>query len=79
MGKNLAEIQSATNHTILVQIAKRNTNRNALAARAGVPSSTFNRKVDGHGDWTVKELGQIAEALDMKLPAVLLEETGEPQ
>lgn len=72
MGNKIAEITSATNDTILHQIAKQNTNRNALAARAGVPSSTFNRKVDGHGDWTVKELGQIAEALDMELPEVLL-------
>lgn len=72
MGKNIAELTSATNDTILHQIAKRNTNRNALAARAGVPSSTFNRKVDGHGEWTVKELAQIAEALDLELPEVLL-------
>ncbi|BCW61905.1 hypothetical protein [Arthrobacter sp. StoSoilB22] len=76
MGNNTAEITSATNETILHQITKRRTNRNAVAARAGVPSSTFNRKVDGHGDWTVKELGQIAEALDMKLPEVLLQEQG---
>jgi len=74
MGKNIAEITSATNDTILHQITKRRTNRNAVAAKAGVPSSTFNRKVDGHGDWTVKELGQIAEALELKLPEVLLEE-----
>lgn len=74
MGKTIAEITSATNETILHQITKRRTNRNAVAAKAGVPSSTFNRKVDGHGDWTVKELGQIAEALDLKLPEVLIEE-----
>jgi hypothetical protein len=73
MEQNVTAISAATNHTILHKIAEKNTNRNALARSAGIPPTTFNRKVDGHAPWDIKELGQIADALGMKLPAVLLE------
>lgn len=72
MGKNIADVTSAANHTILHQIAKQNTNRHALAKKAGIPQTSFDRKLDGHTDWYVNELGRVAEALGVTFAGVLL-------
>ena len=72
MGKNIAEIISDTNHTILHEITKQGTNRHALAKKAGIPQTSFDRKVDGHTDWKVPELDRVANALGLKFPEVLL-------
>lgn len=41
------------------------------ADAAGIPVTTFRRKLDGHTDFTVTELGRIAAALDVP-PSSLL-------
>lgn len=65
------QITSATNENILFHILRKNTNRNALARSAGLAPTTFNRKIDGHNDFTLRELGSIANALDVKLDKIL--------
>lgn len=66
-----AEITSATNENILLHILRKNTSRNALARSAGLAPTTFNRKIDGHNDFTLRELGSIAEALNVQLDKIL--------
>lgn len=43
----------------------------SVAKQAGIPYTTFTRKLDGHGDFTIRELGLIASALDVTLKDVL--------
>ncbi|MBT8161048.1 MULTISPECIES: helix-turn-helix domain-containing protein [Arthrobacter] len=71
MGTNIAEIVSATNRNIALGIVEKNTNRNVLAKASGIPRTTFDRKLDGHADFTLKELGQIAQALGLHLGQIL--------
>lgn len=71
MEQNMTDISSAVNQNILYGIAELATNRNAVARRAGIPTTTFNRKIDGHKDFTLRELGKIAEALDRQLVDIL--------
>lgn len=71
-------IIAATNQNILLGIVEKKTTRNAVARSAGIPATTFNRKLDGITDWTIPELGRVAEALDKALfgeivPAELVE------
>lgn len=72
MGTNIAEVVSATNRNIRHVIADKDTTKNAIAVRAGIPSTTFARKLrDSGGGFTLRELGQIAEALDLELSEIL--------
>jgi len=71
MATNIAEVISATNRNIRIGIADKNTTRNGLARASGLAPSTFNRKLDGHAEFTLKELGQIADALDLELKDIL--------
>ncbi|MGC5078503.1 helix-turn-helix domain-containing protein [Agrococcus sp. DT81.2] len=41
------------------------------AEAAGIPATTFRRKIAGHADFTVTEIGRIATALNIA-PADLL-------
>ena len=51
--------------------------RNQMSKEAGIPYATLTRKLDGHSEFTIRELGKIAKALDLKLkdviPAEILE------
>lgn len=60
-------IIAATNRNILIGIVEKKTNRNAVARKANIPPTSFNRKLDGVTDWTIPELGRVAEALDKAL------------
>jgi len=71
MESTLPAITAATNRNILLGIVETKTSRNAVAGKAGIPLTTFNRKLDGHGDFTLRELGQIAKALDRQLVDIL--------
>jgi DNA-binding phage protein len=71
MANNTAEITSATNRNILLGVVEKGITRNAVARKAGIPATTFNRKVDGNGDFTLSELGAIADALDKTLADIL--------
>lgn len=64
-------IAAATNQNILLGILNHGTTKNAVARKAGIPTTTFNRKLDGHGDFTLRELGEIASVLDLTLADIL--------
>ena len=67
MENNTDEITATTNTNILVGIVRNNTSKNAVARAAGIPLTTFSRKINGHGDFTLRELGQVATALEVRL------------
>lgn len=71
MNDKLTALSEATNHNILLGILKKGTTKNAIAIRAGIAPSTFLRKINDPTDFTVKELGKIAEALDKNLEDIL--------
>ena len=79
METNDGDITATTNRNILFGIAENKTSRNAIARKSGIPLTTFNRKLDGHGDFTLRELGFIAEALDRQLADILPSELLEPR
>jgi len=79
MESKAAEITSATNRNILLGIAEKSTTRNAVARESGIPLTTFNRKLDGHTDFTLRELGSIAAALDRQLADILPSELLSPR
>lgn len=68
---NNGVITATTNHNILLAIVKQNSTKNAVARAAGIPSTTFNRKVDGKADFTLRELGDVAQALNLTLGDIL--------
>ena len=71
METTATQVTAATNHNIILGIVKQGTTRNAVAKKAGIPSTTFNRKVDGYSDFTLRELGAVAEALGLELIDIL--------
>jgi len=71
MDTSTSAISAATNQNILLGIVETRSTRNATATRAGIPTTTFNRKLNGDGDFTLRELGKIAEALDRQLADIL--------
>ena len=79
METNGGDITATTNQNIIRGIVELGTNRNAIARKAGIPLTTFNRKLDGHADFTLRELGKIAEALDRQLADILPSELLSPR
>lgn len=72
MGNNSTEeIIRAVNTNILVEITRSGSSKNAIAQKAGIPASTFTRKVTGKGSFSIKELGDIADALDLNFHNLL--------
>lgn len=73
-------ISAATNRNILLGILEKGTTKNATAKKAGIPNTTFDRKMRDEGpDFTLRELGQIAEALDRQLADILPSELLAPR
>lgn len=64
-------IAAATNQNILLEILKRGTSKNAVARKAGIPATTFDRKINGKTGFTLNELGDVAAALDLALLDIL--------
>lgn len=71
METTTTRVTAVTNHNIHLAIVKQNTTKNAVARKAGIPATTFNRKVDGKADFTLRELGAVAEALGLELIDIL--------
>ena len=79
MEPNNTAVVTATKRNILLGLLDKGLSKSAAATKAGIPSSTFHRKINSTGDFTLRELGQIAEALDLQLiggilPAELTEQ-----
>jgi len=63
---NMAVI-TATKRNILYGILDKDTSQAALANKAGIATSTFNRKIHNPATFTIGELGNIAAALDLRI------------
>lgn len=50
---------------IAASITRKNRSKKSVAEMAGIPLTTFNRKINGHGDFGVTEIAAIADALDV--------------
>lgn len=57
------------------ELAKREITRSSLASQLGRPLSTIHRKCNGTTPWTVAELVELSELLDMP-PSALLDGIG---
>ena len=71
MATNYTAVTTATNENIILGMFRKGISKNATATKAGIPNSTFNRKLSNTGDFTLRELGKIAEALDLELADIL--------
>lgn len=71
MGTNDNAVVTATNRSILLEILTKGTSKNAIAARANISTSSFHRKVTGKTDFTLRELGRVAEALELKIEDII--------
>jgi len=65
MGTEQATLNEATSKNIEQALADKNITRNALATKSGIPKSTLYRNLDHPDKFTLRELGQIAEALEI--------------
>lgn len=65
-----ANVMTATTRNILIEIVRSDTSKNLIARKAGIPLTTFSRKINGHADFTIRELGSVAEALGVPLEAL---------
>jgi hypothetical protein len=65
------ENPDVTSHRIVTRLARIDRSKKWCAISSGMSESTFLRKLNGIGDWTLPELARIARALDVK-PADLL-------
>lgn len=73
MASNVGAISAVTSRNILLGILEKGITKNATAMKAGIPSTTFARKLNNCGDFTLRELGQIADVLDLKITDMLKE------
>lgn len=71
MATNYGAVTTATNENIILGMFRKGISKNATAAKAGIPNSTFTRKLSNTGDFTLRELGKIAEALDLDLADII--------
>jgi DNA-binding Xre family transcriptional regulator len=71
MEPNNNAVVTATNRNILLEILSTGTSKNAVATKAGISTSSFHRKVTGKTDFTLRELGKVAEALEVKLEDII--------
>jgi DNA-binding Xre family transcriptional regulator len=71
MATNYTAVSTATKRNILLGILDKGTSRTATAAKAGISSSTFHRKLSKPEQFTLEDLGNIAQALEMELTDLL--------
>ena len=64
-------ITATAKRNIIVSIVDKGLTRNAVAIKAGIPSTTFIRKLDHPEQFTLKDLGSIAQALEIELTELL--------
>lgn len=53
--------------TINETISRHGYTRNQISKLTGIPYTTLTRKLEGHADFTIRELGNIAKTLDLTL------------
>lgn len=50
---------------VAASILRSGRTKSSVAAAAGIPATTFNRKINGHVEFTFGELLRLAEILDV--------------
>ena len=65
MGTEQASFNAATTKNIEQALTEKKITRNALATKAGIPKSTLYRNLNHPDQFSLRELGQIAEALEV--------------
>lgn len=73
MGIEEASLSAAITKNIEQALEDKNLTRNELAARACIAKSTLYRNMNRPENFTIREAGQIAEALDVGLIDILRE------
>ncbi|MGG7507981.1 helix-turn-helix domain-containing protein [Plantibacter sp. YIM 135249] len=66
--------ESITNEVadkVAATITRSGKSKLSVAEQAGIPTTTFNRKINGHGDFSLRELDLVAKALGVD-PATFL-------
>lgn len=58
---------NAAARKIKLELIDQNISKNALATRAGIASTSFTRKLEHPEQFTLKDLGNIAQALEIEL------------
>lgn len=58
---------NAAARKIKLELIDKNLTKNALATRAGIASTSFTRKLEHPEQFTLKDLGSIAQALEIEL------------
>jgi hypothetical protein len=58
---------------IKIALVDRNLSRNALAAKACIPATTFSRNLDRPEKFSLEHVGGIAEALGVTIPDLFKE------
>jgi len=71
MATNYTAVSTAAKRNILLRIIDTGTSRSAIAAKADISSSTFHRKLKNPEQFTLKDLGDIAQALEIELTDLL--------
>ena len=56
---------------VAASILRSGCSKSSVSAAVGIPSTTFNRKINGHVEFTFSELLRLAEVLDVA-PAMLM-------
>ena len=70
---NTAVISTAIHRNILLGIVQNGTSKNAVARKACIPATTFDRKLKHPEQFTLKDLGGIAQALEIELTELIRE------
>lgn len=73
MGIEDASLSAAITRNIEQALEEKNLTKNELATRAGIAKSTLYRNMNRPENFTIKETGRIAEALDVGLIDILKE------
>lgn len=73
MGIEEASLSAAITRNIEQALEDKNLNKHQLATRAGIAKSTLYRNLLRPENFTIKETGQIAEALEVGLIDILKE------
>lgn len=71
MGIKQANQSAATTKNIEHALGEKNLTKSALAAKAGIAQSTFYRNLGHPEKFTLREIGLIADALDLPLTDLL--------
>lgn len=71
MGNEQTATGAATTKNIILGLAEKRLSKNALAVRAGIPSATLYRKLEHPEQFTLRDLGSIAAALEIPFVELL--------